>query len=104
MEKNNRLVKKETYVNNENEDDSICIKIDVNSNHLLDKSVVLSIEKQLFDINLIIEGYLLIEDLKETKKADKLAKAEQKKIDKINKVKTKVKVKDLVIKYNGKPI
>lgn len=47
MDKTFCLKKKEIYTSMDNEEDTICIKFDIQANHLLSRDIVESIEKQI---------------------------------------------------------
>ena len=71
MDKNFNLKKKECFVNENDETETIVIKIDVLANHMLDKAIVDEIERQLFNINLTIDTYAIAEDERALKKQAK---------------------------------
>ena len=57
MDKNTNLKKKEVFMKENDNNSSICVKIEVIADHLLDSDLVDAIEKQLFNINLHINAY-----------------------------------------------
>ncbi len=59
MDKNVSMKKKETYMLNNDVDKTITVKINLTSDHLLDRAIVESIERQLFNINLNIDNYTM---------------------------------------------
>ena len=92
MEKAFNLKKKSVYNNDNDVEKTITVKINLIADHLLDSSVVESIERQLFNINLNISNYTIeIEQEKIKEKAVKVP-AENK---------TKKTTKKLITHYNG---
>ena len=100
MDKNFTLKKKENYVKNDDDDCTICVKIELTANHLLDSQTVDSIEEQLFNINLSINDYTLTEDAKTLKAEQK----QQLKSEKEAKQQAKQQAKKRPVIYKGKPI
>ena len=122
MDKNFNLKKKENFVNENDENETITVKIDVLANHMLDKAIVDQIEQQLFNINLTIDGYAIAEDEKALKKAlkeealaekarlkaEKEAEKERLKEEALTALTVykpkKAKTKKVVLRYKGKEI
>ena len=117
MDKNFNLKKKENFINENDENETITVKIDVLANHMLDKAIVDQIEQQLFNINLTIDGYAIAEDEKALKKqakeealAEKARVKAEKEAQKVVKIEqealklNKVKAKKVILRYKGKEI
>jgi len=97
MDKQFTLKKKENYSKDDDDECTICVKIDLVANHLLDAETVDSIEEQLFNINLSIDDYTLTEDAK-------VLKAQQKEELRAEKEEAKQQAKKRPVLYKGKAI
>jgi hypothetical protein len=115
--------KKQDYIKSDEPDKTISIKIEVMTNHLINSDIVESIENQLFNFDVDINEYEVMEDKKamedalkqakkeidkqikqEQKEAKELLKAEKQREKEYLKSQIQPKAKKISIKYKGKVI